>query len=187
VQYEFISHHGIKGQKWGRRLYQNDDGSLTPLGRLRYGKNGLNRSNSQTVKQTVKRAPTIQNESGEKQNYSAKSRLKNIDEMTDAELSSYINRVQLEQRYNALTTPSGQQKVSKGRAFAKYTFDKVLVPVATDMGKKVLTYYSGKAINKVFDAPIYSSNQDNQNNQNNQNDQNNQNNQNKQNNQKKKS
>ena len=32
-----LSHYGIKGQKWGRRRYQNQDGSLTPAGRQRYG------------------------------------------------------------------------------------------------------------------------------------------------------
>lgn len=33
-----ISHHGIKGQKWGIRRYQNPDGTLTTAGRNRYGK-----------------------------------------------------------------------------------------------------------------------------------------------------
>ena len=32
----WLAHHGIKGQKWGVRRYQNLDGSLTPLGRERY-------------------------------------------------------------------------------------------------------------------------------------------------------
>lgn len=31
-----LYHYGIKGQKWGQRLFQNKDGSLTPLGRKRY-------------------------------------------------------------------------------------------------------------------------------------------------------
>ena len=32
----YIAHHGIKGQKWGVRRYQNKDGSLTALGKERY-------------------------------------------------------------------------------------------------------------------------------------------------------
>lgn len=33
----YLYHHGIKGQKWGVRRYQNPDGSLTGVGRNRYG------------------------------------------------------------------------------------------------------------------------------------------------------
>ena len=31
-----LYHHGIKGQKWGVRRFQNPDGSLTPAGKKRY-------------------------------------------------------------------------------------------------------------------------------------------------------
>lgn len=32
-----LQHHGILGQKWGVRRFQNEDGSLTNEGRVRYG------------------------------------------------------------------------------------------------------------------------------------------------------
>lgn len=33
----FLMHYGVKGQKWGVRRFQNDDGSLTAEGQQRYG------------------------------------------------------------------------------------------------------------------------------------------------------
>lgn len=37
---DVLIHHGIKGQKWGVRRYQNSDGSLTTAGKSRYGVKG---------------------------------------------------------------------------------------------------------------------------------------------------
>ena len=34
----YLAHHGVKGQKWGHRRYQNEDGTLTAEGRARYAK-----------------------------------------------------------------------------------------------------------------------------------------------------
>lgn len=34
--FNYLAHHGVKGQKWGIRRYQNADGSLTAEGKARY-------------------------------------------------------------------------------------------------------------------------------------------------------
>lgn len=36
-----LTHHGIKGQKWGKRRYQNADGTLTNAGKTRYRSTNL--------------------------------------------------------------------------------------------------------------------------------------------------
>lgn len=41
---EDICHHGIKGQKWGVRRYQNPDGSLTKEGYKRYAEKNLRKA-----------------------------------------------------------------------------------------------------------------------------------------------
>lgn len=43
VKNDELYHHGIKGQKWGVRRFQNPDGTLTAKGRKRYGYADLDR------------------------------------------------------------------------------------------------------------------------------------------------
>lgn len=52
-----LQHHGIKGQKWGIRRFQNKDGSLTRKGRLRYQDNDVDKS---SLKQTTRNGETIE-------------------------------------------------------------------------------------------------------------------------------
>ena len=51
MEYELF-HHGVKGQKWGIRRYQNKDGSLTPAGKKRQSK--YERSVEKTAKGLAK-------------------------------------------------------------------------------------------------------------------------------------
>lgn len=53
-----LCHHGIKGQRWGIRRFQNEDGSLTSAGRKRYAvgdKMDTNDPNDSAVTRKVKR------------------------------------------------------------------------------------------------------------------------------------
>lgn len=112
-----LTHHGIRGMKWGIRRFQNKDGSLTLLGKKRIGQ----KDDSD--------AP-------------AKPKPKSVKEMTDEELTQKIRRLQLEQQYANLQP----KKVSKGKEIANKFLDQAIVPAATNMGKQFLEKQLKKAL-----------------------------------------
>ena len=61
VSQDELYHHGIKGQKWGVRRYQNPDGTLTEAGKKRYARlyteDGQNRYNKNVTTQQLGYTP----------------------------------------------------------------------------------------------------------------------------------
>lgn len=49
MEQNYLVHHGVKGQKWGVRRFQNEDGSLTSKGRKRYDSETFTASNGTKV------------------------------------------------------------------------------------------------------------------------------------------
>ena len=77
---DVLAHHGIRGQKWYQRRYQYEDGSLTPEGKIRYSKS---KNNADYDKARAK---------------------KDVRKMSDAELKSTNNRLQMERQYRDLSS-----------------------------------------------------------------------------------
>ena len=51
----YLAHHDILGMKWGIRKYQNPDGTLTAVGKLRYNADGSKKTHKER-RDAVKKA-----------------------------------------------------------------------------------------------------------------------------------
>ena len=59
-----LCHHGILGQKWGVRRYQNEDGSLTNAGKDRYGIGTIQKGSTVRRVSGVKKSTNYDNPAG---------------------------------------------------------------------------------------------------------------------------
>lgn len=138
-QYEqYLAHHGIPGQKWGVRRYQNSDGTLTDAGRKRY-----NKSDASFKKRAAKVASEhVKTKRQQRQQNPAKH--KRASQMTDAELNKRIERLQLEKKYKDLKNDMDPAKNGK-----KVVSD-IATKAITNIGTQALTYAIGSAVNKLL-------------------------------------
>lgn len=108
-----LYHHGIKGMKWGRRRYQNPDGSLTVAGKNRYSKEQL-----EATSEALKKTSSAMTEAANKINTSKPKKVKmDLSNMSDEQMRKEINRELLERQYNDLFAPP--TKAEKGKKAAK--------------------------------------------------------------------
>lgn len=136
---DYLYHHGIKGQKWGVRRFQNHDGGLTAAGRLRY-----------KVKGAVDKAKT--NHAAKKEE---KARIKQIEAerkkpvkyLTDDELRQRKARLQMEEdtiKLDKRVSELSQKEISAGKSFINSAMSNVVAPSMKEAGKSALTAYLTK-------------------------------------------
>ena len=107
-----LYHFGIKGQKWGVRRFQNEDGSRTPAGKKRDNRHGKSEDHMKT--QSAKK--------------------KGPDGLSNEDLKKTNERLRLEQEYKKLTA----DQITKSESWVKESLKSAGQQALTDFSKGIM-------------------------------------------------
>ena len=141
IQDHYLVHYGIKGQKWGIRRFQNEDGSLTAEGRKRYGDSSgfgdkMKKAGKAVGDGTKKLAGKVGKAIDNKLDARKPSR------MTDQELRERLNRLQMEKQYiqikRELQSMNHPKKQKKEHSFLKKAMNDVFISSALTVAGSIV-------------------------------------------------
>lgn len=163
---EELTHHGIKGQRWGIRRFQNRDGSLTADGKRRrsIGETVHDYRVSRKRKANLKKA----RETRAANKAAADERAKLIKagkikpkDMTDAELKARIERINLEKSYKEAIKNNDNFELGSrfSDKFKTSLVDKMADNVGADLLSQVAKHLGAKGLNQILgDGAVASNN-----------------------------
>lgn len=170
--YDELYHHGIKGQKWGVRRFQNEDGSLTSAGKKRLAStsdtikrdalaksynDNIAKGDKNSIKQAKKDARNIaklddkaEAEARKAIKTQRKHNAKNASLLSDDELNAQINRLQRERQLKNLTS----EVVTPGRYKAKQMLDRYGGQALSIAAGGVVTGIGMRYVNAMMDVNL---------------------------------
>ena len=120
-----LQHHGIKGQKWGVRRFQNEDGSLTNAGKKRYSDGSDYDKALKTTKVLSDSIDTVRkfksdNERSSDPDMERRIR-KNVTQMSDKELQQKVQRLNMEDNYTRMMMH--REQLDRGESYVNKVLD----------------------------------------------------------------
>ena len=125
---EYLEHHGIVGQKWGVRRYQNRDGSLTSEGRKRRGlrENGGESKLKKAVRKAKERSAVKKEENAAEKHESLKKYVrnhpkalyKNRYKFSEDEINKLVEEINFDKKLKDVKDQAWQRDWDKVRAIS---------------------------------------------------------------------
>jgi hypothetical protein len=155
-----LYHHGIKGQKWGVRRYQNEDGSLTAAGQKRYAI----KEQKRIYKQAKKDANRASREFNRASNFAfGIKRIQNAERLRENAEQAQLNRITQKAKlagikrgekaeFNAYRRAMGQYGIrgSAGDTMSGRSATKIYDHIAAQKGKE----YADRVERKVQNVAV---------------------------------
>lgn len=158
----YLEHHGIKGQRWGERRYQNPDGSLTALGKQRLSKGKyLNDDGTLNKRGHIKAQKHDGKIQAKRDKYVAKTRANALAKAQAAKKAKdddvkNIEDIKKRTELNRLSNEELKERVTRIRLESEYKsyIQQPAMKKKQSVGKKIISDIADKAVSEIPNAVV---------------------------------